>query len=107
MALAVNSGHGAEKPRQLAKEATVFLKVQDEKTESALCVGTIAAVVWGIGLSMYGFHQGPQEISWTVWGIQLIGGILACLILPPAFVRGREWLLARTHSQHGPLHQQP
>jgi len=81
-------------------------KVQDETTESALCVGIIAALIWGLGLSFYGFHQGPGEISWTVWGAQLIGGILACILVPLAFVRGREWVLARIQPPSEPLRQQ-
>lgn len=73
-----------------------MFKVQDETTESALCVGTIAALIWGIGLSLYGLHQGgPGQISWGVWSAQLLGGVLACLLVPPAYVRGREWVLAR------------
>lgn len=74
-----------------------MLKVRDELTESALCVGTIAALVSGIGLSLYGFHQISGQISWVAWSAQLIGGVLACLIVPLAFVRGREWVLARLH----------
>jgi membrane protein DedA with SNARE-associated domain len=74
-------------------------KVQDEMTESALCVGIIAALIWGIGLSLYGFHQGPGQLSWTVWSAQLVGGILACLVVPLVFVRGREWVLARIQAQ--------
>ena len=73
-----------------------MFKVRDELTESALCVGTIAALVWGIGLSLYGF-QSSEQISWVAWGAQLIGGVVACLIVPLAFVRGREWVLARLH----------
>jgi hypothetical protein len=76
-------------------------KVQDEITESALCVGTIAALVWGIGLSLYGF-QSSGQISWAAWGAQLLGGVLACLILPPAFVRGRAWVLRRLHTSVQP-----
>lgn len=70
-----------------------------ETTESALCVGTIAALVWGIGLSLYGFHSGPGEISWALWGAQLLGGVLACLAVPLVFVHGRHWVLARLRSQ--------
>ncbi|HEX9945611.1 MAG TPA: hypothetical protein VGG03_26675 [Thermoanaerobaculia bacterium] len=82
-----------------------MFKVQDEITESALCVGIIAALIWGVGLSLYGFHQGPGQISWLAWGAQLVGGILACLIVPLAFVRGREWVLARIHQPAAPLRQ--
>lgn len=82
-----------------------MFKVQDQTTESALCVGTIAALIWGIGLSLYGLRQGPEQISWLAWGGQLLGGILACVVLPPAYVRGREWVLARMEHPRGSLQQ--
>jgi drug/metabolite transporter (DMT)-like permease len=72
-------------------------KMQDETMELALCMGIVAAVVWGIGVSLYGFYMGPQEISWTAWGAQLLGGILACIAVPIVFVRGREWMVGRQH----------
>ncbi len=82
-----------------------MFKVQDETTESALCVGIIAALIWGIGLSLYGFHQVPGQLSWMTWSAQLVGGILACLIVPLVFVRGREWVLARIQVQPRELPQ--
>jgi len=66
---------------------------EDEAMESALCVGIVAALIWGVGLSYYGFHQPPGQLSWTTWGAQLLGGVLACLVVPLAFVRGRELVL--------------
>jgi hypothetical protein len=66
---------------------------EDEAMESALCVGIVAALIWGVGLSYYGFNQPPGQLSWTSWGAQLLGGVLACLIVPLAFVRGRNWVL--------------
>lgn len=84
-----------------------MLRVQDEKTEWALWAGTMAALIWGIGLSLYGLRQGPEQTSWITWGGQLLGGIVACIVLPPAFVRGRDWVLARLHQAHGPLHHRP
>ena len=71
-----------------------MLKTRDELMEWALCIGILGALVWGIGLSLYGLHQESADLSWVVWGAQLIGGVLACLILPPAFVRCRAWVLA-------------
>lgn len=72
-----------------------MFNLQDETTEAALCVGIVAALIWGVGLSYYGFHQPPGQLSWTTWGAQLLGGVLACLAVPLAFVRGREWVLER------------
>ena len=34
---------------------------EDEAMESALCVGIVAALIWGVGLSYYGLHQPPGE----------------------------------------------
>ena len=72
-----------------------MFKLRDQATESALCAGIVAAVVWGIGLSLYGYHQPPEQLSWLTWGAQLIAGVLACVVTPLLFVRGREWVLAR------------
>lgn len=69
-----------------------MLKLQDETTASALSIGMVVAVVWGIGVSLYVFYMGPQVISWTVWGARLLGGIAACVAVPVVFVRGRVWV---------------
>jgi hypothetical protein len=98
------SARGISRGTSPSKEFVAVFKVQDEKTELALCVGTVAALVWGIGLSLYGLHQGSDVVSWTAWGVQLLGGVCACLIVPPAFVRGREWVL-RIQQPREPLRQ--
>jgi hypothetical protein len=72
-----------------------MFRLQDQMSESALCVGIIAALIWGVGLSVYGFQQAQEQLSWLQWGAQLLGGVLACLIVPLAFVRGGQWVLAR------------
>ena len=83
-----------------------MFKVKDEATESALCAGIVAAVVWGIGLSVYGFQQPPEQLSWIAWGAQLIGGMLGCLMVPLLFVCGREWVLARLQAPGQELQEQ-
>jgi hypothetical protein len=75
-----------------------MFKLEDQTSEAALCVGIIAALIWGIGLSLYGFHQAQGDLSWLQWGAQLLGGVLACLIVPLAFVRGGQWVLARVQA---------
>jgi membrane protein DedA with SNARE-associated domain len=59
----------------------------------------VAALIWGIGLSLYAFQFGSDEISWVQWSAQLVGGILACLIVPLAWVRGTAWLASRMGAQ--------
>jgi hypothetical protein len=71
------------------------IKMREEATESALCVGTIAALAWGIGLSLYGFHSNSGDISWAHWGAQLFGGVLACLAVPILWVRGAFWVTSK------------
>lgn len=66
----------------------------DAATESALCGGILVALLWGIGLSLRGF-VGSQEITWAEWMTQLMTGVLTCLLLPPALVRGTAWVMAR------------
>lgn len=67
----------------------------DAATESALCGGILVALLWGIGMSLRGFVLGPQEITWSEWMIQLMTGVMAGLLVPPALVRGTAWVLAR------------
>jgi hypothetical protein len=83
-----------------------MFKVQSETAESALCVGIITALIWGIGLSLYTFHQTPGQVSWMLWGAQLVGGVLACLFVPLALVRGREWVLEQIVQEPGTVEQQ-
>ena len=67
----------------------------DAATESALCGGILAALLWGIGISLRGFVLGPQEITWAQWMTQLVTGMVAGMLLPPALVRGTAWVMAR------------
>ena len=67
----------------------------DEATESALCGGILVALLWGIGVSLRVFVLGPQEITWAEWMTQLMTGVVAALLLPPALVRGSVWVMAR------------
>ena len=83
-----------------------MFKLEDQISESALCVGIIAALIWGVGLSVYGFQQPQGELSWLAWWAQLVGGVLACLIVPLAFVRGRGWVVARMQASGESLQRQ-
>lgn len=67
----------------------------DNATESALCGGILVALLWGVGISLRGFVLGPLEITWAQWMTQLVAGVLAGLVLPPALVRGTVWVMTR------------
>lgn len=62
-----------------------------EWSEPLMAIGCIAAVLWGIGVSLYAFFSGPLTIEWTDWAIQLVAGIIVCLVVARAGV----WLADR------------
>ena len=70
-------------------------RIKDERTESALCVGVITALLWGLGISVRGFLGDPLAITWMQWFLQLVGGILACLTLPWLLLRATDWISIR------------
>ncbi len=70
-----------------AEKGVAVDKRLDSTTELALCAGMLAAILWGIGVSLRGLVLGPQDISWAGWVIQLLSGVLVCLIVPPVLVR--------------------
>jgi hypothetical protein len=65
--LAVFAGWHCEKAQSPAQEEIEMFRFEDQTSESALCVGIIAALVWGVGLSVYGFQQPQGELSWLTW----------------------------------------
>jgi nucleoside permease NupC len=77
------------------KRRVAVIRNNEQTTESALCVGVAAALVWGIALSFHALNLTPGEISWMEWLAQLLGGIMACLLVPLAWVRGAFWVAAK------------
>jgi membrane protein DedA with SNARE-associated domain len=57
--------------------------------------GCIAAVLWGIGVSLRAFFLGPLAIEWTDWAIQLFAGVIVCLLV----ARVGLWLADRYASK--------
>lgn len=72
-----------------------MLQMKDERTESALCIGVVMAVLWGIGMMVRGFSLGPLAISWEEWFLQLLGGVACALLFPWLLVRGSDWISHR------------
>ncbi len=68
----------------------MIAQLAPEQKDFALTLGAAAAVVWGIAVSLYSF--GPRQIDWGQYMVALIGGIAACLALPPLVVFARSWL---------------
>lgn len=57
-----------------------------EWSESVMGIGCVAAVLWGIGVSLRAFFLGPLEIDWTEWAVQLFAGIIVCLLVARVFL---------------------
>jgi hypothetical protein len=70
----------------------VIAQLEPEQKDFALTLGGVAAVVWGVAVSLYAFSLGSLEIGWEQYMGALIGGIAACLALPPLVVFTRSWL---------------
>jgi hypothetical protein len=70
-----------------------------EWAEPVMAIGCIAAVLWGIGVSLRAFFLGPLAIDWTVWAVQLVAGIIVCLLVARAGV----WLADRSNRSRSRL----
>ena len=66
----------------------MLAQIRPEDKETAMAVGVVAAVVWGLGVSLYAFFQVAQEISWGQWFGSLLGGVAACLAAPLLLLAG-------------------
>lgn len=62
-----------------------------EWSEPVMGIGCIAAVLWGVVVSLRAFFLGPLDIDWTEWAVQLFAGIMACLLV----ARVGVWLADR------------
>ena len=76
------------------------VRPRDDDKERALAFGGLAAVVWGIAVSLYGFALVSQEIDWLEYAGAQVGGIAACLALPPLSVAVRSWLRLHPIARH-------
>ena len=82
----------AAHPDRLRRSA---VQLEPEQKESALALGGAVAVVWGIAVSLYALSLGAQQIGWDEYLAALVGGIAACLALPPFVLFARSWLRLR------------
>lgn len=57
-------------------------KLKSERGQTAMAFGCLAAVVWGIAVSLRGFLLGPFDLQWTDWATQLFTGVGVCLVSP-------------------------
>jgi Zn-dependent protease len=78
----------------------VIAQLKPEEKEGALAVGAAAAVVWGIAVSLYAFSFGAQDIGWVHYLAALVGGVAACLVLPPLALAARALLRFRHSGRH-------
>lgn len=52
-----------------------------DRSEMVMAVGCIAALLWGVGVSLRAFFLGPLAIDWTEWAVQFVAGIAVCLLV--------------------------
>lgn len=70
--------------------AEKFRQVRD----LALAFGCIAALLWGIGLSLIAFYS-PGSMEWAEWCALLAGGVATAVGLPLAGVWTASWVNGR------------
>jgi hypothetical protein len=60
-------------------------------SEMVMAAGCIAAVLWGVGVSLRAFFLGPLAIDWTEWAIQFVAGIVVCLFVARITLLVADW----------------
>lgn len=70
-------------------------KLKSERCQTAVAFGCLAAVVWGIAVSLRGFLFGPSDLLWTDWATQLFVGVGVCLVSPLIWFFVTEWTRTR------------
>jgi hypothetical protein len=63
-------------------------------TEIALSYGPLAAVVWGVIVTLGAFYS-PQNVEWSDWLTLLVGGVAAILLVPLGLAFGARRLAGR------------
>ncbi len=71
-------------------------KLKSERCQTALALGCLAGVVWGIAVSLRGFLLGPFDVQWMTWATQLFAGIGVCLVSPLVWFFVTEWTRTRS-----------
>jgi len=56
--------------------------LKSERGQTAVAFGCLAAVAWGIAVSLRGFLLGPSDLLWADWAMQLFAGVVVCLVSP-------------------------
>ena len=54
--------------------------LKSERGQTAMALGCLAAVAWGIAVSLRGFLLGPSDLLWADWATQLFAGVAVCLV---------------------------
>ena len=65
-------------------------------SEMVMAAGCIAALLWGVGVSLRAFFLGPLAIDWTQWAIQFVAGIAVCLLVARISLLVADWYRKRS-----------
>jgi uncharacterized membrane protein YozB (DUF420 family) len=66
--------------------------------EIALSYGPLAAVAWGIVMTLRAFSS-PSTTEWTDWCVQLVGGMLVAVAVPLALALVAGWFAGRRRTR--------
>jgi membrane protein DedA with SNARE-associated domain len=72
----------------------VLARSPERFKEIALSYGPLAAVAWGIVMTLQAFYS-PQNTEWADWCVRLIGGMAIAVTVPIALALAAGWIAGR------------
>jgi nucleoside recognition membrane protein YjiH len=63
-----------------------------EWAEPVMTIGCVAAILWGVAISLRAFFLEPLAMDWTEWAVQFVGGIVVCLLLARIGLFVADWI---------------
>ena len=66
--------------------------------EIALSYGPLAAVAWGIVMTLRAFYS-PAATEWAEWCVLLVGGMLIAVAVPLALALAAGWFAGRRRTR--------
>jgi len=74
----------------------VLARSPERWKEIALSYGPLAAVAWGILMTLRAFYS-PLATEWADWCVLLVGGMAVAVAVPLALALAARWIAGRRH----------